>query len=147
MHFLNMLILLILRNGKLVLDSVQYFLTQFSQLLPSEHADEVYDEFRLYQNLPAIPPEIDPLQICNEEDGQSHIQADLLWHELEKLTDVNGKLKFGLLSKVLLPHSNADEERIFILVRKNKTAFRANLSLETTLPIINPRRACAGGLL
>ena len=46
---------------------------------------------------------------------------------------------FALLAKVakfvlILSHNNADEERIFSLIRKNKTAFRANLLLETTLP-------------
>ena len=39
-------------------ESIQYFLTRFSELLPSEHIDEVYDEFRLYQSLPAIPEEL-----------------------------------------------------------------------------------------
>ena len=121
--------------------SVEYFLERFSQLLPSEHADDIYDEFRLHQSLPALPPEINASQVSNEEKEHNHIQADLLWHELEKLTDINGKLKFGLLAKVaklvlILPHSNADEERVFSPVRKNKTAFRANLSLETTLPSI-----------
>lgn len=120
--------------------SVEYFLRRFSQLLPSEHADEVYDEFRLYQSLPAIPPEIDTSQLYEDEE-RTHIQADLLWHRLEHLRDVNGKLKFGLLANVaklvlILPHSNADEERVFSMVRKNKTAFCANLSLDTTLPSI-----------
>ena len=95
----------------------------------------------MYQSLATIPPEIDTSHTSNEEDEHDHVQADLLWHGLEKLTDVNGKLMFGLLAKVaklvlILPHSNADEECVFSLVRKNKTAFRANLSLETTLPSI-----------
>ena len=120
--------------------SVEYFLRRFSQLLPSEHADEVYDEFRLYQSLPAIPPEIDTSQLYEDEE-RTHIRADLLWHRLEHLRDVNGKLKFGLLANVaklvlILPHSNADEEQVFSMVRKNKTAFCANLSLDTTLPSI-----------
>ena len=97
--------------------------------------------FVSYESLPALPPEINLSQVCSEEEEHNHIQADLLWHEFEKLTDINGKLKFGLLAKVaklvlILPHSNADEERLFSLVRKNKTAFRANLSLKTTLPSI-----------
>ena len=57
------------------------------------------------------------------------------------MKDVSGKAVIGLLAKVaklvlVLPHSNADEECVFSLVRKNKTSFRANLSLETTLPSI-----------
>ena len=104
------------------------------------HADEVYDEFRFYQSLSAIPPEIDTSELYEDEE-RTHIRADLLWHRLEHLRDVNGKLKFGLLANVaklvlILPHSNADEERVFSMVRKNKTAFCANLSLDTTLPSI-----------
>ena len=98
-------------------ESVQYFLTRFSQLLPSEHTDEVYDEFRLYQSLPEIPPELDKSKIYEEDC----IRADILWNELQKAKDVNGKEKFGLVAKVaklvlILPHSNADEEQIFSIV-------------------------------
>ena len=77
----------------------------------------------------------------NEEEQEPKIRADTLWHELEKQRDPNGKRKFGLLAPIAklvltLPHSNADEERVFSLVRKNKTVFRPNLSLDTTLPSI-----------
>ena len=118
--------------------SVEYFVGRFTQLLPF-NVDELYDEFRLYQSLPDIPPEVDASLVRTEENEP--IQADIFWNELEKVRDVNGKLKFGLLASVaklvsIFPHSNADEERVFSLVRKNKTAFRANMSLETTLPSI-----------
>lgn len=36
----------------------------------------------------------------------------------------------------LVPHSNAQEERVFSMVRKNKTAFRPNLHLDATLSSI-----------
>ena len=35
-----------------------------------------------------------------------------------------------------IPHSNADEERLFSMVRKNKTAFRPNLDPAGTLSSI-----------
>lgn len=37
---------------------------------------------------------------------------------------------------LLIPHSNAQEERIFSMVRKNKTAFRPNLDSKGTLSSI-----------
>ena len=37
---------------------------------------------------------------------------------------------------LVLPHSNAEEERVFSMVRKNKTAFRANLDPKGTLSSI-----------
>ena len=46
--------------------------------------------------------------------------------------------RFSKLSKIVflvltIPHSNADEERVFSMIKKNKTAFRPSLDLEETL--------------
>ena len=61
-------------------DSVQYFLSRFPQHLPADAADDVYDEFCIYQTLPATPAD---LQV---EFAQSDtLQPDILWHGLEKL--------------------------------------------------------------
>ena len=70
----------------------QYFLTRFSEVLTSEHTDEINGEFRLHQSLPAIPEELDTSQIYEED----HFRADILWHELQEVKDVNGKEKLGL---------------------------------------------------
>ena len=113
---------------------------------PPDQRDELYDEYCVYQSLPAIPPDV----LCNlrstgnsanEDEEDAKFRADVLWHELEKQRDLDDKKKFGLLApmaKLVLtpPHSNADEERVFSLVRKKKTVFRPNLSLDTTLPSI-----------
>ena len=50
-------------------------------------------------------------------------------------------LLFPRLSKVVrlilsIPHSNAEEERVFSIVRKNKTCFRPRLDPEETLASI-----------
>ena len=37
---------------------------------------------------------------------------------------------------LVIPHSNASEERIFSMVRNNKTPFRLSLGLDETLPSI-----------
>ena len=131
--------------------SVEYFITRFPEHCPpADRTDELYDEYRVYQCLPAIPHDIlckfkssatDTEEEEAEEEEDPKIRADALWHELEKQRDLNGKKKFGLLAPIAklvltLPHSNADEERVFSLVRKNKTVFRPNLSLDTTLPSI-----------
>ena len=53
-----------------------------------------------------------------------------------------------MLSKVAklvltIPHSNADEERVFSLVRQNKTDSRNSLSLDGTLSsILTVKMAC-----
>jgi hypothetical protein len=42
------------------------------------------------------------------------------------------KLDFNLMLGILvIPHSNADSERIFSQVRKNRTEIRPNLSVST----------------
>ena len=51
------------------------------------------------------------------------------------------ELKFRRLIQVakvvlVIPHSNAAEERVFSMVRKNKTPFRSSLSLDGTLSSI-----------
>jgi hypothetical protein len=114
----------ILRRGKHVLSN--YFLAWFFELLPSEHTDEINDEFRLYQSLTAIPEELDTSQIYEED----HITADILCNKSRMWM---GKISLGWwLAKLvlILPRSNADE--VFSTVWKN----RANLSLTTTLPSI-----------
>ena len=62
-------------------------------------------------------------------------RVDLQWHEISNIK-VSGITKYPTLSKVMqgicvIPHSNADCERVFSIVRKNKTDFRSNMSVET----------------
>ena len=66
----------------------------------------------------------------------------MLWAYLGSMTDqVTGQPSFSLLANVAklvltLPHSNADEERVFSLIRQNKTDFRSSLSLDGSLASI-----------
>lgn len=75
-------------------------------------------------------------------DGDKHYhRADELWAYLSTLKSCDGTLKFPKLSKVaklvlVLPHSNAEEERVFSMVTKIKTAFRPSLKLDGTLSSI-----------
>ena len=52
---------------------LEYFLNWFSQHLPTEQADSIYDKFRLYQGLSEIPPEID---LQTDSDGQVRAGMD-----------------------------------------------------------------------
>ena len=61
------------------------------------------------------------------------------WQSELKAPD--GNPRFNRLSKIakvvlVIPHSNAQEERIFSMVRKNKTCFRPNLDPKGTLSSI-----------
>ena len=58
-----------------------------------------------------------------EESGKKYYRRDILWHYLSTLRDPDGSYHFGWLSAVtmlilVIPHSNAEEERVFSMVIK-----------------------------
>ena len=66
---------------------------------------------------------------------------DVLWHYLSYLGAANNSSRFPRLTSVgklvlTIPHSNAQEERLFSMVRMNKTAFRPSLDPKGTLSSI-----------
>ena len=70
-----------------------------------------------------------------DSDKDSHYRMDAIWHFLSTVKGGDGCLTFSTLSKVarlvlVIAHSNADEERVFSMVRKNKTPFCPNLQLD-----------------
>jgi hypothetical protein len=63
-----------------------------------------------------------------------HDGMDMIWGYLR---DKLPNLSKVILSVLTIPHSNAAEERVFSMIRKNKTSdFRSNLDLETSLSAI-----------
>ena len=77
-----------------------------------------------------------------DDETASLFRMDVIWAHIScmKLTDEN--LKFGRLCKVAKtvlilphskPHSNAGKERVFSMIRKNKTPFRGSLAVNGTL--------------
>ena len=77
-----------------------------------------------------------------EEVKQPFIHMDKIWAFLAKKKSLDGcRLCFETLAKVadfvlVLSHSNAGEERVFSLIRLNKTSYRSCLSLDGTLSSI-----------
>ena len=75
-----------------------------------------------------------------KEEKRYH-RMDIVWGYLSTMKSADGQLVFKRLFKVVklvlvLPLSNAGEERVFSMVRKNKTSFRSSLSMEGTLSSI-----------
>ena len=98
--------------------SLRYFIHRFPCILPKEFIiDDVQDKFRLFQ-------------ATSIEDKR----ADEAWTEIGQLATAGRKLFHGLstvmLGILLIFHSNADCERVFSLVTKNKTKYRASLSTD-----------------
>ena len=74
---------------------------------------------------------------CNYYDEKNKFyRVDILWGYIGEMKDCIGKYQFDLLFKVtklvlVLPHSNASEKRMFSMVKKNKTPFRASMGFNT----------------
>lgn len=101
------------------------------------------EEFTTYQLLQDtdIPKDIwGKAAVAIDEDHTYH-RMDVLWHHLASVRAADNSICFPRLTKVAklvltIPHSNAQEERLFSMVRKNKTAFRPNLDPKGTLSSI-----------
>jgi hypothetical protein len=111
-------------------ESVEYFIERFPCLLQNQNhestvisKDVLELEFLKFQIDMKIPESIVKAE-----------RVDLAWHMISQLKDnTTGQYMYPGLSKValgvlVLPHSNADSERVFSIVRKNRTEFRPNLS-------------------
>ena len=69
-------------------------------------------------------------------------RTDVLWHCISHIklveTSLNRLKCLPLIASIVLviPHSNADQERLFSIVRKNKADSRSSLKLDGTLSSI-----------
>ncbi|XP_034092754.1 uncharacterized protein LOC117560097 [Gymnodraco acuticeps] len=111
-----------------------YFIDRFQELLPfhgPEEQDKVCEQFLEYQ-LMDIPMPQDPTTFNVEE----------FWGSMSSIKcKVTGLSQFGRLTKIaqlvlVLPHSNADAERVFSMVGLNKTKTMNSLALDGTLSSI-----------
>ena len=123
-----------------------YILFKYDHILGLDgpnHQEELSEEFIDYQTMTdqEIPANVwkDALTI---EDHQEYHRMGVLWGFIDTLVNtVTGKRRFKWLSKIAklvltLPHSNADEERVFSFVKHNKTPYRDALNINSTLSSI-----------
>ena len=88
-----------------------------------------------------VPKEIWDKALVRDDDDKHYHRMDIIWNFLSDKKLPDGSLCFKRLSSIsklilVLPHSNAEEERLFSIVRKNKTAFRPTLDPKGTLSSI-----------
>ena len=111
------------KKTKTNFESVVYFVDRFPCLhYMKPQLDVLQMEYLRYQVSPAPDIDID--------------RIDTMWMTLESSYPLLAKVMFVIL---VIPHSNADAERVFSLVRKTDTEFRPNLGLrllESTLVTI-----------
>ena len=115
---------------------------RYPSLLPFSTVTELNkleEEFLEYQLLERsqIPESVWESALVVEGESQYYRASELLAY-MNTMKCGDGMLKFPRLSEVAklaldLPHSNAEEERVFSMVTKNKTNFRPSLRLDGTL--------------
>ena len=136
----------VMSRTEATLSQVNYFVRRYNDLLPfsspQEH-DKLSEEFTDYQllNDNEVPESVWKSVVVQDDESCTFYRMDMIWHYLSNLKAVDGKNRFSRISHVaklvlVIPHSNAEEERIFSMVRKNKTAFRPNLDPKGTLSSI-----------
>ena len=133
-------------------ENVEYFIEKYPDLLPFSTATEleiVQEEFVDYQMLKKsdIPDEVwesarvkvteEDEDGAVEEETASFFRMGSIWAYISSMKLADHSLKFRRLCKVaktvlILPHSNAGEERVFS-IKKNKTPFRGSLAVNGTL--------------
>ena len=128
--------------------NVMYIHIGFQHYCPMLHADaseiaKLEDEFLHFQLLTDvdIPARIWEAAMVYEDSETKHYRMDVLWAYLKELKTPDGAFTFKRLARVALlvltlPHSNAEEERVFRMVAKNKTKFRPSLKINGTLSSI-----------
>ena len=120
-----------------------HYFHRYPNLLPFEEPsefDSLTEEFNEYQLLrdSDIPDHV--MESCKTDRGD--LKLDSLWSFIRQMKDhAENALLFPPLWKAVrliltIPHSNAEEERVFSIVRKNKTCFRPRLNPEETLASI-----------
>ncbi|KAK6269308.1 hypothetical protein J4Q44_G00393770 [Coregonus suidteri] len=114
------------------IEDVLYFVERFPHLLPyhgPEEHDLLGEEFLNYQTMPMI-------------SLQDETEMESFWAEMAtRKHKVTGAKEFERLAAVaklvlVLPHANADAERVFSVVGLNKTKRRNSLALDGTLSSI-----------
>ncbi|XP_064631270.1 uncharacterized protein LOC135489710 [Lineus longissimus] len=112
-----------IRTNALEGEDLRYFLKRFPVLLPQGVDEETVEmEFAEYQAEDNIPTGVEGM--------------DKVWVRIGAMKDGAGVLKYRNLSHVMLgilciPHSNAQSERVFSMIRHNKTWKRGSLGDDT----------------
>ena len=123
---------------------VEFFLRRFPDNLQMsvEEQEKLQEQLIDYQLLSNddIPQQVwNDATVKTDEDGTLCLfRMDVTWGDLNTTKSADGVPRFDLLARVVLclPHSNAEEERVFSMIGKNKRAERSSLQVKGTLSSI-----------
>ena len=130
------------------------FLTNLTWLLPRVHDYNNVGKVLLTAScLPQVITEEDKAQLreefmdyCTSELPSDFTQAsthevDTYWHAIGQLKDTDAKVRYPLLTRLaksvlIIPHGNADVERMFSHLGLNKTKLRNSLGADTLTALL-----------
>ena len=126
---------------------VEFFLQRFQHHLQMtvDEQEKLQEQFIDYQLLSnnSIPQHVwNDATVKTDEDGTPCLfRMDVIWGQFNAIKSADGAPRFHLLAQVALtvlclPHSNAEEERVFSMIGKNKRAERSSLDVKGTLSSI-----------
>lgn len=131
----------------------------FASRLPTNGGtDNLHASFTHYKTFP-LPVEVSvkdskqqppsrliPVQTNQQGDTSQHsnppsVRSDFVWHKLRLWRDFDGTYPYEDIACVMLgilsiPQSNAESERMFSIVRKNRTETRASMGIPTLESIL-----------
>ena len=125
--------------------NVEYFYDRFDAIFHEIPVDALFEEFCDYRSLTDNDIGGDAWQAAKVVDAMEggtevfHYRVDILWWYIAHMKQPGSSAKrFQHLTRIaeavlVIPHSNAEEERLFSIVRKNKTDSRPCLGLDGTL--------------
>ena len=136
------------KRDKTTWSNIEFFLLKYSNQTCMEGVDndKVFEEFVDYHSL--TDDEIghnawSEAEVVDgkDEDGNKivHYHFDILWYYIASMRLPETSIScFKVLPRIavivlVLPHSNASLERLFSIIRKNKTNMRSSLKLDGTL--------------
>lgn len=101
--------------------SIEFLIFALPNVLSEKEKELLDAEFAVYQF---------------QEINETFPSMDIAWQNIASIENAEGKPKYIALPKLMLsllmiPHSNAPTERIFSIVRKNQTEFRASMNTNT----------------
>lgn len=132
-------------------ENVEFFLEKFASVsfMDTIKHDNLYEEFVDFRSLSDDDigqPAWTEAKVIDgvDEDGNTlvHYRVDVLWYHIAQMKVPETSLRrfkyLPLLAEIVLviPHSNAGQERLFSVVRKNKTDSRSSLKLDGSLSSI-----------
>ena len=124
-------------RSKISFDELTELLTSFPRRFENyikdpHQLDALEEEYQQYKTMSNddISKEIWEESLVKVSEGHTYHRMDIIWGEIRKSLPKLADIALFLLT---IPHSNAGEERIFSIIGKNKTKFRASLSSNTSL--------------